>query len=116
MNAAFSYSASGRFSLQTCSHFSSMGPLGRHALRDPFYLIQSGTYLHRRRGCVSAFILIMFLFSSRVARWFPEWVERLLLCLGAALAGLGFAAFRVARQQTRLRPIYSAPVLSWAAE
>jgi hypothetical protein len=35
----------------------------------------------------------MFLFSARVGALVPRLGERLLLCLGAALAGFGFAAF-----------------------
>jgi hypothetical protein len=36
---------------------------------------------------------MMFLFSARVGAMVPRVSERLLLCLGAALAGFGFAAF-----------------------
>jgi hypothetical protein len=36
---------------------------------------------------------MMFLFSARVGAMVPRVGERLLLCLGAALAGTGFAAF-----------------------
>jgi MFS family permease len=60
----------------------------------PFYLIQIRHYPPPAAGAVFLpFILIMFLFSARVGAMVPRVGERLLLCLGAALAGLGFAAF-----------------------
>jgi hypothetical protein len=38
-------------------------------------------------------IVLLFLFSARVGALVPRAGERLLLCVGAALAGAGFAAF-----------------------
>ncbi len=60
----------------------------------PFYLIQVRHYPPPAAGAVFLpLILIMFLFSARVGALVPRVGERLLLCLGAALAGIGFAAF-----------------------
>ena len=70
------------------------GALGGTLYVIPFYLIQIRHYPPPAAGAVFLpLILIMFLFSARVGAMVPRVGERLLLCLGAALAGLGFAAF-----------------------
>jgi EmrB/QacA subfamily drug resistance transporter len=70
------------------------GALGGTLYVIPFYLIQVRHYPPAAAGAVFLpFILMMFLFSARVGAMVPRVGERLLLCLGAALAGLGFAAF-----------------------
>jgi hypothetical protein len=70
------------------------GALGGTLYVIPFYLIQIRHYPPPAAGAVFLpLILIMFLFSARVGAMVPRLGERLLLCLGAALAGLGFAAF-----------------------
>jgi EmrB/QacA subfamily drug resistance transporter len=70
------------------------GALGGTLYVIPFYLIQVRHYPLPAAGAVFLpLILIMFLFSARVGAMVPRVGERLLLCLGATLAGLGFAAF-----------------------
>ena len=70
------------------------GALGGTLYVIPFYLIQVRHYPPPAAGAVFLpLILIMFFFSARVGALVPRVGERLLLCLGAALAGLGFAAF-----------------------
>jgi len=70
------------------------GALGGTLYVIPFYLIQVRHYPPPAAGAVFLpLILMMFLFSARVGGMVPRVGERLLLCLGAALAGLGFAAF-----------------------
>jgi EmrB/QacA subfamily drug resistance transporter len=70
------------------------GALGGTLYVIPFYLIQVRHYPPPAAGAVFLpLILIMFLFSARVGALVPRVGERLLLCLGAALAGFGFAAF-----------------------
>ena len=60
----------------------------------PFYLIQVRHYPPAEAGAVFLpLIVLMFLFSARVGALVPRVGERLLLSLGAALAGAGFAAF-----------------------
>ncbi len=60
----------------------------------PFYLIQVRHYPPPAAGGVFLpLIALMFLFSARVGQLVPRVGERFLLCLGAALAGVGFAAF-----------------------
>lgn len=70
------------------------GALGGTLYVIPFYLIQVRHYPPPAAGAVFLpLILMMFLFSARVGAMVPKLGERLLLCLGAALAGIGFAAF-----------------------
>ncbi len=70
------------------------GALGGTLYVLPFYLIQVRHYPPPAAGAVFVpLILMMFLFSARVGALVPRVGERLLLCLGAALAGIGFAAF-----------------------
>ncbi len=70
------------------------GALGGTLYVIPFYLIQIRHYPPPAAGAVFLpLILIMFLSSARVGAMIPRVGERLLLCLGSALAGLGFAAF-----------------------
>jgi EmrB/QacA subfamily drug resistance transporter len=70
------------------------GALGGTLYVIPFYLIQVRHYPPPAAGAVFLpLILMMFLFSARVGALVPRLGERLLLCLGAALAGLGFACF-----------------------
>jgi len=70
------------------------GALGGTLYVIPFYLIQVRHYPPPAAGAVFLpLILLMFLFSARVGGLVPRIGERLLLCLGAALAGIGFAAF-----------------------
>lgn len=70
------------------------GALGGTLYVIPFYLIQVRHYPPPAAGAVFLpLILMMFLFSARVGAMVPRVGERLLLCLGPALAGLGFAAF-----------------------
>jgi EmrB/QacA subfamily drug resistance transporter len=60
----------------------------------PFYLIQVRHYPPAAAGAVFVPLIgLMFLFSARVGALVPRLGERLLLCLGAALAGAGFGAF-----------------------
>ena len=60
----------------------------------PFYLIQVRHYPPAAAGAVFVpLIVLMFLFSARVGALVPKVGERLLLCLGAGVAGAGFAAF-----------------------
>ena len=60
----------------------------------PFYLIQVRHYPPPAAGAVFVpLIVLMFLFSARVGALVPRVGERFLLCVGAALAGAGFAAF-----------------------
>jgi EmrB/QacA subfamily drug resistance transporter len=70
------------------------GALGGSLYVIPFYLIQVRHYSPAEAGAVFLpLIVLMFLFSARVGALVPRVGERLLLCLGAALAGAGFAAF-----------------------
>jgi EmrB/QacA subfamily drug resistance transporter len=70
------------------------GALGGTLYVIPFYLIQVRHYPPPAAGAVFLpLILMMFLFSARVGAMVPRVGERLLLCLGATLAGIGFAAF-----------------------
>jgi EmrB/QacA subfamily drug resistance transporter len=70
------------------------GALGGTLYVIPFYLIQVRHYSPPAAGAAFLpLILMMFLFSARVGALVPRVGERALLCLGAALAGLGFAAF-----------------------
>ena len=70
------------------------GALGGSLYVIPFYLIQVRHYPPAAAGAVFLpLIALMFLFSARVGALVPRLGERLLLCLGAALAGAGFAAF-----------------------
>jgi EmrB/QacA subfamily drug resistance transporter len=70
------------------------GALGGTLYVTPFYLIQVRHYPPPVAGAVFLpLILMMFLFSARVGAMVPRVGERLLLSLGAALAGTGFAAF-----------------------
>jgi hypothetical protein len=70
------------------------GALGGTLYVIPFYLIQVRHYPPPAAGAVFLpLILIMFLFSARVGAMVPRVSERLLMCLGAVLAGIGFGAF-----------------------
>ncbi len=70
------------------------GALGGTLYVIPFYLIQVRHYPPPAAGAVFLpLIVMMFLFSARVGAMVPVVGERLLLCMGAALAGFGFAAF-----------------------
>jgi Na+/melibiose symporter-like transporter len=70
------------------------GALGGSLYVIPFYLIQVRHYPPAAAGAVFVpLIVLMFLFSARVGALVPTLGERFLLCLGAALAGAGFAAF-----------------------
>jgi EmrB/QacA subfamily drug resistance transporter len=70
------------------------GALGGTLYVIPFYVIQVRHYPPPAAGAVFLpLILMMFLFSARVGALVPRVGERLLLCLGAALAGIGFGAF-----------------------
>ena len=70
------------------------GALGGTLYVIPFYLIQVRHYPPPAAGAVFLpLILMMFLFSARVGAMVPRLGERLLLCVGAALAGAGYAAF-----------------------
>jgi hypothetical protein len=70
------------------------GALGGTLYVIPFYLIQVRHYPPPAAGAIFLpLILMMFLFSARVGAMVPRVGERLLLFLGAALAGFGFAAF-----------------------
>ncbi len=70
------------------------GALGGALYVIPFYLIQVRHYLPAAAGAVFLpLIALMFLFSARVGALVPRAGERLLMCLGAALAGAGFIAF-----------------------
>ncbi len=60
----------------------------------PFYLIQVRHYPPAAAGAVFVpLIALMFLFSARVGALVPRLGERFLLCCGAGVAGVGFAAF-----------------------
>jgi EmrB/QacA subfamily drug resistance transporter len=70
------------------------GALGGSLYVIPFYLIQVRHYPPAAAGAAFLpLIMLMFLFSARVGALVPTLGERSLLCLGAALAGAGFAAF-----------------------
>jgi EmrB/QacA subfamily drug resistance transporter len=70
------------------------GALGGSLYVIPFYLIQVRHYVPAAAGAVFLpLIAVMFLFSSRVGALVPRAGERLLLFIGAALAGMGFATF-----------------------
>ena len=70
------------------------GALGGCLYIIPFYLIQVRHYPAAAAGAVFLpLILLMFLFSARVGGLVPRLGERFLLCVGALLAGAGFAAF-----------------------
>jgi EmrB/QacA subfamily drug resistance transporter len=70
------------------------GALGGSLYVIPFYLIQVRHYLPAAAGAAFLpLIVLMFLFSARVGALVPKVGERFLLCVGAALAGAGFAAF-----------------------
>jgi EmrB/QacA subfamily drug resistance transporter len=70
------------------------GALGGSLYVIPFYLIQVRHYAPAAAGTVFLpLITLMFFFSARVGALVPRVGERLLLSLGAALAGAGFAAF-----------------------
>jgi MFS family permease len=70
------------------------GALGGSLYVIPFYLIQVRHYPPAAAGAVFLpLIALMFLFSARVGALVPRVGERLLLCVGSALAGVGFAAF-----------------------
>jgi EmrB/QacA subfamily drug resistance transporter len=70
------------------------GALGGSLYVIPFYLIQVRHYPPAAAGAVFLpLIVLMFLFSARVGALVPRLGERFLLCAGAALAGVGFAAF-----------------------
>ncbi|WP_263357686.1 MFS transporter [Acidicapsa ligni] len=66
----------------------------------PFYLIQVRHYAPVAAGAVFLpLIALMFVFSARVGDLIPRIGERVLLALGAALAGAGFIAFALLDQQ-----------------
>jgi EmrB/QacA subfamily drug resistance transporter len=70
------------------------GALGGALYVIPFYLIQVRHYFPAAAGAAFLpLIVLMFLFSARVGALVPRVGERFLLCVGAALAGAGFAAF-----------------------
>jgi EmrB/QacA subfamily drug resistance transporter len=70
------------------------GALGGSLYVIPFYLIQVRHYTPAAAGAVFLpLIVLMFLFSARVGALVPRVGERLLLFVGAALSGVGFAAF-----------------------
>ncbi len=70
------------------------GALGGSLYVIPFYLIQVRHYLPAEAGAVFLpLIVLMFLFSARVGALVPRVGERFLLCVGAVVAGTGFAAF-----------------------
>ena len=76
------------------------GALGGTLYVIPFYLIQVRRYAPAAAGAVFLpLILIMFVFSPRVGALVPRLGERFLLCSGAALAGIGFAAFALLDRQ-----------------
>src|ERR1700677_1937028 len=83
-----------RFLASNLLTFLLYGALGGSLYVIPFYLIQVRHYLPAEAGAVFLpLIALMFLFSARVGALVPKLGERFLLCLGAALAGGGFAAF-----------------------
>lgn len=60
----------------------------------PFYLIQVRHYAPAQAGAVFLpLIALMFVFSTRVGALIPRIRERVLLSVGATLAGAGFVAF-----------------------
>ena len=60
----------------------------------PFYLIQVRHYGPAKAGAVFLpLIALMFVFSTRVGALIPKIGERVLLSVGATLAGAGFVAF-----------------------
>ncbi len=60
----------------------------------PFYLIQVRHYAPAKAGAVFLpLIALMFIFSTRVGALIPWIGERVLLAMGATLAGAGFVAF-----------------------
>jgi EmrB/QacA subfamily drug resistance transporter len=70
------------------------GALGGALYVIPFYLIQVRHYAPPAAGAAFLpLIALMFLFSARVGGLIPKVGERMLLFTGAALAGMGFAAF-----------------------
>jgi EmrB/QacA subfamily drug resistance transporter len=70
------------------------GALGGALYVIPFYLIQVRHYPPAVAGAAFLpLIVIMLVFSARVGALVPRLGERFLLCSGAALAGIGFAAF-----------------------
>jgi EmrB/QacA subfamily drug resistance transporter len=70
------------------------GALGGSLYVIPFYLIQVRHYSPSQAGAVFLPLIgLMFLFAARVGTLVPIVGERLLLVLGASLAGAGFAAF-----------------------
>jgi EmrB/QacA subfamily drug resistance transporter len=70
------------------------GALGGSLYVIPFYLIQVRHYPPAVAGAAFLpLILIMLAFSARVGALVPRLGERFLLCSGATLAGIGFAAF-----------------------
>jgi EmrB/QacA subfamily drug resistance transporter len=70
------------------------GALGGALYVIPFYLIQVRHYAPAAAGAAFLpLIALMFLFSARVGGLIPKVGERMLLFTGAALAGMGFAAF-----------------------
>jgi EmrB/QacA subfamily drug resistance transporter len=72
------------------------GALGGVLYVIPFYLIQVRHYAPAAAGAAFLPLIgLMFLFSARVGALIPRVGERILLFTGAALAGMGFAAFTV---------------------
>jgi EmrB/QacA subfamily drug resistance transporter len=70
------------------------GALGGSLYVIPFYLIQVRHYHPAAAGAAFLpLIVVMFLFSAPVGALVPRLGERFLLCVGAALSGVGFAAF-----------------------
>jgi EmrB/QacA subfamily drug resistance transporter len=66
----------------------------------PFYLIQVRHYAPVAAGAVFLpLIALMFFFSARVGGLIPRIGERVLLSVGATLAGAGFAAFALLDEQ-----------------
>lgn len=72
------------------------GALGGALYVIPFYLIQVRRYAPAAAGAAFLPLIgLMFLFSARVGALIPKVGERMLLFIGAGLAGMGFAAFTV---------------------
>jgi EmrB/QacA subfamily drug resistance transporter len=83
-----------RFLVANLMTFFLDGAVGGALYVIPFYLIQVRHYPPAFAGAVFLpFVALMFLFSSRVGTISPLVGERMLLFVGAVLAGFGFATF-----------------------
>jgi hypothetical protein len=83
-----------RFFVANLMTFFLDGAVGGALYVMPFYLIQVRHYAPMSAGAVFLPLVgLMFFFSSRVGTMSPKVSERLLLFMGAAFTGIGFATF-----------------------